>query len=112
MEFNILKEDYYKTIILICLKVLILTIVLLVNKYVYEFRVNQEMILRLFIIIILTLLVIKYFVEKEISWFKNSLNLPIFLFVLVMSLSLLRVNVIRVSLRDYEIFISYLFCIF
>jgi O-antigen ligase/Flp pilus assembly protein TadD len=56
---------------------------------------------------ILTLLVIKYFVEKEISWFKNSLNLPIFLFVLVMSLSLLRVNTIRVSLRDYEIFISY-----
>ena len=107
MEFNILKEDYCKTIILICLKVLILTIVLLVNKYVYEFRVNQEMILRLFIIIILTLLVIKYFIEKEISWFKNSLNLPIFLFVLVMSLPLLRVNVIRVSLRDYEIFISY-----
>lgn len=107
MEFSILKEEYYKKIILICLKVLILAIVLLVNKYVYEFRVNQEMILRLSIIIILTLLVIKYFVEKEISWFKNSLNFPIFLFVLVMSLSLLRVNTISVSLRDYEIFISY-----
>jgi len=107
MKFSILKEEYFKKIILICLKVLILFIVLLVNKYVYEFRVNQEMILRLFIIIILTLLVIKYFVEKEISWFKNSSNLPIFLFILVMTLSLLRVNTIRVSLRDYEIFISY-----
>jgi len=107
MEFGIIKEEFYKKNILNCLKMLILFIVLLVNKYVYEFRVNQEMILRLFIIIILTLLVIKYFVEKEISWFKNSLNLPIFLFVLVMSLSLLRVNTIRVSLRDYEIFISY-----
>jgi len=107
MEFSIIKEEFYKKNILNCLKMLILFIVLLVNKYVYEFRVNQEMILRLFIIIILTLLVIKYFVEKEISWFKNSLNLPIFLFVLVMSLSLLRVNTIRVSLRDYEIFISY-----
>ena len=107
MKFIILKEEYYKKIILICLKVLILAIVLLVNKYVYEFRVNQEMLLRLFIIIILAVLVIKYFAKKEISWFKNSLNLPIFLFVLVMSLSLLRVNTIRVSLRDYEIFISY-----
>ena len=61
MEFSVTKEEYYKKIILICLKVLILAIVLLVNKYVYEFRINQEMILRLFIIIISTLLVIKYF---------------------------------------------------
>lgn len=80
MKFSILKEDYYKKIILICLKILILATVLLVNKYVYEFRVNQEMVLKLFIIIILTLLIIKYLETKEISWYVNKLNLPIFSF--------------------------------
>lgn len=107
MKFSILKEDYYKKIILICLKILILATVLLVNKYVYEFRVNQEMVLKLFIIIILTLLIIKYLETKEISWYVNKLNLPISLFILVMSISLLRVSTLGVVLRDYEIFISY-----
>ncbi len=79
MEFSIVKEEFYKKNILICLKGLILFIVLLVNKYVYEFRIDQEMILKLFIIIISTLLIIKFLVVKKISWFRNELNLPIFL---------------------------------
>jgi len=74
---------------------------------VYEFRVNQEIILKLFIIIILTLLIIKYLETKEISWYRNRLNLPISLYILMMSISLLRVKVLNLGLWDYEIFISY-----
>jgi len=107
MGFSIIKKQFYKKNILSCLKILILFIILFVNKQVYTFRVNQEMILKLFIIIILTLLIIKYLETKEISWYRNRLNLPISLFVLMMSISLLRVKVLSVGLRDYEIFISY-----
>ena len=107
MGFNIIKKPFYKKNILSCLKILILFIILFVNKQVYTFRVNQEMILKLFIIIILTLLIIKYLETKEISRYRNRLNLPISLFVLMMSISLLRVKVLSVGLGDYEIFISY-----
>jgi len=107
MGFNIIKKQFYKKNILSCLKILILFIVLFVNKQVYTFRVNQEMILKLFIIVILTLLIIKFLEIKEISWYRNRLNLPISLYILMMSISLLRFKVLSVGLGDYEIFISY-----
>ena len=107
MKVNILNHLFYNKIILFSLKGLIIFILLFVNKYVYEFMINQGIILRLFIIISLTLCVIQFLKIKKIIWYKNSLNLPISLFVLVMSVSLLRSETVAVSSRDYIIYLSY-----
>ena len=108
MKQNITEnKDFYKKAILICLKLLIIFTPLAVYKYVDYFRDNQEAWLKLFVIIALTLWVIKYFNEEKRIWIKSSLNLPIILFILIMSISLLESKFLIVSLRDYIIFLSY-----
>jgi len=107
MKVNISNHLFYKKIILLSLKGLIIFILLFVNKYVYEFMINQGMILKLFIIISLTLCVIRLLIVKNITWYKNRLNLLVSLFILIMSISLLRSETIAVSSRDYVIYLSY-----
>jgi len=58
MEINILSNRFYKKVILFSLKGFIVFISLFVNKYVYGFRINQENILKIFIIVILALYLI------------------------------------------------------
>ena len=87
MKNGILKDEFCKKIILTTLKLFIIFIALLAYKYSYEFRINQEMILKLFIIITLNLWIIKYLLIKESTWCINKINMPIFLFILTMSIS-------------------------
>lgn len=101
------NRNFYKKAILICLKLLIIFTPLAVYKYVDYFRDNQEAWLKLFVIIALTLWVIKYFNEEKRIWTRSQLNLPIYLFILIMSISLFESKFLIVSLRDYEIFLSY-----
>ena len=112
MKNGILKDEFCKKVILTTLKLFIIFIALLAYKYIYEFRINQEMILKLFIIITLNLWIIKYLLIKESTWCRNKINMPIFLFILTMSISLIISNTIMVSLRDYVIFISYIIVYF
>ena len=107
MKVNILNHLFYNKMILFSLKGLIIFILLFVNKYVYEFMINQGMILRLFIIISLTLCVIRFLKIKKITWYGNRLNLPISIFILIMSISLLRSETVAVSSKDYIIYLSY-----
>lgn len=107
MKVNILNHLFYNKIILFSLQGLIIFILLFVNKYVYEFMINQENVLKIFVIISLTLCVIQFLKIKKIIWYKNRLNLPIFLFILVMSISLLRSETVIVSSKDYIIYLSY-----
>lgn len=106
-KYIVENKDFYKKAILLSLKLLITFTLLVVYKYVDYFRDNQEAWLKLFVIIALTLWVLKYFKEEKNIWVKSPLNLPIFLFILIMSISLLESKFLIVSLRDYIIFLSY-----
>lgn len=85
----------------------ILFISLYVNRNVFEFRIDQIMILKLFIIIVTTLFIVEFLASGRIDWHKSKLNIPILLFVLVMTLSLTNSDYFRISLNDYIIFLSY-----
>jgi len=108
MKQNIVEnKDFYKKAILLSLKLLIIFTPLVVYKYVGYFRDNQEAWLKLFVIIALTLWFLKCFKEEKNIWVKSKLNLPIYLFILIMSISLFESKFLIVSLRDYVIFLSY-----
>jgi len=101
------NRDIYKKAILLSLKILTIFTPLAVYKYVDYFRDNQEAWLKLFVIIAMLLWVLKYFNEEKSIWIKIPLNLPIFFYILIMSISLFESKFLIVSLRDYIIFLSY-----
>ena len=108
MEKNFIEKDNnIKKAILIDLKLLILFTPLILYKNVNYFRANQEAWLKLFVIIGISLWVFKYLITKEFIIAKSKTNLLIFLFILIMSFSLLISEHLLVSLRDYVIFVSY-----
>jgi O-antigen ligase len=112
MKNEISNGKINKGIILNTLKLFVLFITFFIYKYVYNGRVNQEMILKLFIIILITLWIIKLLSVEEIVWNKNKLNLPIFLFIIVLSFSLMISNTVQIRYGDYIIFISYIILYF
>jgi len=93
--------------ILFILKTLIFLIPLSAYKYVYEFRINQLMILIFFTIITLTLWVMNDLLKEEFTWYSIKINLPISLFILVLTVSLLISNYFYPSLSDYFLFLAY-----
>ncbi len=101
------KNNIYKKIISINLKLLIIGTSLFVYKYVYHFRINQEMSFKLFAIILFSLWILKMLHNEEYYFEKTNLNLPIFIFILLMTISLLRSQSFMVSLNDYIIFLFY-----
>ena len=112
MKNEISNGKINKGIILNTLKLFVLFITFFIYKYVYNGRVNQEIILRFFVIILITLWIIKLLSVEGVNWNKNQLNLPIFLFIIVLSFSLMISNTVQVSFRDYIIFISYIILYF
>ncbi len=107
-----LTEDKYNKSITTILKIFILFNSLFIFKEVYNFRINQEMILKLFTIILIILWIIKLLSVEGVTWNKNKLNLPIYLFIIILSFSLMISNTIEVSFGDYIIFISYIILYF
>ena len=101
------ENNIYEKLILVNLKLLILCTSLFVYKYVYSFRINQEISLRLFTIILFSLWILKILHNEEYSFEKTNLNLPILIFILLMTVSLLRSQFFMVSLDDYLIFLFY-----
>jgi len=108
----IIKDDLIKNIILLSLKLLILITPLAIYKYVDRFRANQEAWLKLFVIIGITFWTIKCLKDNKIIWKKSEINFYIFLFSLIMSISLLISNYFMASLKEYLIFLSYFFIVF
>ena len=106
-EYNI-----YNNLLTIFLKLLLIIVPLLVNKYVYDFRVNQETVLRLFTVILFAVWLIKIINTAEYSWQKTKLDLPIILFSLVLILSLFISKTKTMSLEDFIIFFSYILIFF
>jgi len=89
------------------LKLAVLLIPLFINRNVHEFRVNQEIILKLIIILALALWAIETLYKKKFIYIKNSLNFPFLLLIGLMTISLVRSEYFAVSLKDYVIFLSY-----
>lgn len=85
----------------------ILFISLYVNKNVIDFRIDQIMILKLFIITAITLSMVELLARGRINWHKRRINIPILLFILVMTLSLINSDYFRISLNDYITFLFY-----
>ena len=107
MKNEVSNDKYYKKIILNTLKLFVLFISLFTYKLIYEFRINQEMILILFTIIALNLWIVKLLFIEENTWYKNKINLPIYLYIIIITVSLVLSNKKSVSSEDYIIFISY-----
>jgi len=101
--------NFYHKIIIIIFKILIISIPLYAYKYIYEFRINQIMILKLFTIIALTFWIIKIIITRKDIFIKEKINFFIILFILTISISLISIRNLSlfVGIRDYIIFISY-----
>ena len=89
------------------LKLAVLLIPIFINRNVHEFRVNQEMLLKLIIIIALALWAVETLNKRKFIYVKNSLNLPFLLLIGLMTISLVRSEYFAVSLKDYVMFLSY-----
>ena len=85
----------------------ILFISLYVNRNVFEFRIDQIMILKLFIIIAVTLSIVEFLASGKLCWHKSKVDVPISLFILIMTISLLRSDFFRISVNDYLTFLFY-----
>jgi len=108
MKTYILKNyNNLQNLEILILKLTILFTPLILNKYVNYFRANQIAWLKLFSIIGITLCISKYLLTKKFIWKRSKLNLPIYLFILIMSFSIFKNNSIKISYRDYLIFLSY-----
>jgi len=108
MEKYFLENDnIYKKSILLNLKLLILFIPIILYKYVDYFRANQQAWLKFFVLFGIVLCILKYLNIKEFTWKKSELNFPIFLFILLMSLSFPKNHSFSINLPDYLIFLAY-----
>lgn len=106
-EYNI-----YNSLLTIFLKLLLIIVPLLVNKYVYDFRVNQETGLKLFTLIAITVWLAKIINSEEYFLKKTKLDLPLILFSLILILSLFISKTKVASLQEFIIFLSYILIFF
>jgi O-antigen ligase/Flp pilus assembly protein TadD len=97
----------YKKISKISFLLIIALPTLLVCKYVYNFRINQATIITIFALGIFTFYIFSIIKEGKIIYASHSLNLPILLFILIATLSILINNTYWVSLKDFIYFLSY-----
>jgi len=102
----------YKKLITIVLKLLLVIVPLFTYKYVYNFRVNQEAILKLFTLIAVTVWLLKIVNTGKYSFRKTKLDLSLILFSLVLVLSLFISKTKTVSFQEFIILLSYILIFF
>ena len=113
MKKHLIEENnIYNNVITIFLKLLLVSVPLFANKYVYNFRVNQEAILKLFTVILFAVWLVRIINIEKYSMRKTKLDLPIFLFVSILVLSLFISETKTLSLQDFIIFFSYILIFF
>jgi len=111
-KYLIEENNIYNNLITIFLKLLLIIVSLFVNKYLYDFRVNQKAILILFTVILFSIFLVKIINNKKYSLQRTKLDLPIILFSLVLILSLFISGTKTASLQDFMIFFSYILIFF
>ena len=113
MEKYLIKENNsYNNLITIFLKLLLIIVSLFVNKYVYDFIVNQKAILILFTVILFSIFLVKIINSEKYSLQKTQLDLLVIIFSLVLIFSLFISKTKTVSLQDFIIFFSYFIIFF
>lgn len=113
MKKHLIEENnIYNNVITIFLKLLLIIVPLLVNKYVYNFRVNQEAVLKLFIIILFVVWLIKIINTEKYFLKRTNLNFPLILFASALVLSLFISKTKTVSFQEFIIFLSYILIFF
>lgn len=80
---------------------------LFVYKYVYNFRINQAVVMNLLILAIFTFYILNTIKEGKFIYSTHSLNIPILLFILIATMSILINNTHWISLKDFIYFLSY-----
>ena len=113
IEKHLIEENnIYNNLVNIFLKLLLLFTPLFVNKYVYDFRVNQETCLKLFTLILITIWLIKMINIEKYSLKKTKLDLLLISFTLILILSLFISKNRAVSFQDFVMFLSYILIFF
>jgi O-antigen ligase/Tfp pilus assembly protein PilF len=97
----------YKRIWRVFFLLIIILPSLFVHKYVYNFRINQAMIINLLAFSIFIYYIFTIIKKGKFSYTNNSIHLPILIFILLASLSILLNNTYSVSLKDFIYFLSY-----
>jgi len=98
---------FLQNLIMFNLLILLVSVSLFNYKCIYNFRVNQEFYLKLFVLIASFLWILKIINNHRMEWRKCRLNFPIILFILVMSTYLIISKNLSVSLNDCIIFLAY-----
>lgn len=83
------------------LKLLLLFTMLFIYKYIYINRINQEAFLKLFAITSSFLWIAKLIISEKLIWKKTRINIPVIMFILVISISLIRMDIIFIGLKDF-----------
>ena len=104
---SIVINKNYQKIWKMCFLLIIALPALFVYKHVYNFKINQTVIINLLIFGMFAFYILNAVSEEKFTYLKNSLNLSILLFVLFAALSILLNNTLSVSQRDFTIFLSY-----
>ena len=104
---NIVIIKNYQKILNVCFLLIITLPALFVYKHVYNFRINQTVIINLLILTMFTFYILNVIKEEKVKYSRNSLNLPILFFVLFAAISILLNNRLSISQKDFTIFLSY-----
>ncbi len=105
---NLTSENHFNKLSLTFLKLFIIFISLFTYREVYNFRVNQQLLIEIFIITLMVAWVIKILSSEKIVWVKSRLNIPLLIFILVITISFFTRSIKEVALSDYVNFISYI----
>jgi len=80
---------------------------LFVYKYIYNFRINQAVVMNLLILAICTFYILNTINEGKFIYSTHSLNFPILLFIIIAIISVLITNSFWSSLRGFVNILSY-----
>jgi len=89
MSINIKEKEKDKIVWNLFFLLLIALPVLIIYKYVYDFRINQAVIINILVFVMFTFYLLLIIKKGEFSYKISPLNFPLFMFVLTAILSLL-----------------------
>jgi len=106
-KYKIENITFYQKAILNMVKLTIIFTPIVMSKYVYWYRANQEAWLKLFVIFSIGIYLLEISKEKNITYKKNKMNLPILLFIILMGFSFAKDGALVIGFREFIIFLMY-----
>lgn len=97
MSINIKEKEKDKIVWNLFFLLLIALPALIIYKYVYDFRINQAVIINVLVMVMFTFYLLHIIKKGEFSYKISPLNFPLFMFVLTAILSLLINNNLRLN---------------